>query len=171
MMWLRACLKEGVFMKTAVVFYSYDGNCAFVADEIQKRLDADLIHLETTDEKKRGGFAKYFWGGSQVFMHKKPPLKPYTFDAADYDRIIIGAPVWAASPAPPLATFLSQTKICGKKLALFLCHAGGKGNAMSKLKAMLPGNTIAAETDFVNPARGNAEAVTRQIDEWLKGIE
>ena len=158
-------------MKTAVVFYSYDGNCAFVAAEIQNRLNADIFQLQTKDEKRREGFAKYFWGGSQVVMHKKPALKPCSFDPAAYDLVIIGAPVWAASPAPPLQTFLSASKISGKKLALFLCHAGGKGNAMDKLKAMLAGNTIAAETDFINPGKGNAEAVTRQIEEWLKRIE
>jgi flavodoxin len=158
-------------MKTAVVFYSFDGNCAFIAEQIKNRLNADIIHLQTQDEKKRGGFAKYFWGGSQVLMHKKPALKPYAFDPAAYDLIIIGAPVWAASPAPPLQTFLSELTISGKKLALFLCHAGGKGNAMDKLKAMLPGNTIAAETDFINPGKGRGEAVTQQIEEWLKCIE
>lgn len=158
-------------MKTAVVFYSFDGNCAFVAAEIKNRLNADIFQLQTKDEKKRAGFAKYFWGGSQVFMHKKPALKPCGFDPAAYDLVIIGAPVWAASPAPPLQTFLSASKISGKKLALFLCHAGGKGNAMDKLKAMLAGNTIAAETDFINPGKGNTEAVTRQIEEWLKRIE
>ncbi|MDR2479777.1 MAG: flavodoxin [Treponema sp.] len=159
-------------MKTAVVFYSYDGNCAYVANEIKNRLNADILQLETKDEKRRDGFAKYFWGGSQVAMHKKPALKPYAFEAADYDLIVIGAPVWAASPAPPLQTFLSAAKISEKKLALFLCHAGGKGNAMKKLKAMLPGNTIVAETDFINPAgKGDAKAVIQQIEEWLKRIE
>ena len=158
-------------MKTAVVFYSFDGNCAFIAEQIKNRLDVDVIQLQTKDEKRRGGFAKYFWGGSQVFMHKKPALKPYSFDPAAYGLIIIGAPVWAASPAPPLATFALEAKISGKKLALFLCHAGGRGKAMDKFKTMLTGNTIAAEADFINPLTGNREVVSRQIEEWLKRIE
>ena len=157
-------------MKTAVVYYSYDGNCALVAEQIKALVNADLIRLQTQDEKKRGGFAKYFWGGSQVVMHKKPALKPYVFDTAAYDLVIIGAPVWAASPAPPLETFLSETNISGKKLALFLCHAGGKGKAMDKLKRLLAGNTIAAETDFVNPAGENTEELKRKIGEWLKPL-
>ncbi|MDR0583920.1 MAG: flavodoxin [Treponema sp.] len=156
-------------MKTAVVYYSCDGNCALVAEQIKALLNADLIRLQTKNEKKRSGFAKYFWGGSQVVMHKKPALKPYVFDAAAYDLIIIGAPVWAASPAPPLETFLSETKISGKKLALFLCHAGGKGKAMDKLKLLLAGNTVATETDFVNPA-GDIQELKRKIEEWLKPL-
>jgi flavodoxin len=157
-------------MKTAVVFYSYDGHCAFVAEQIKALLHADLVRLHTKDEKRRAGFAKYFWGGSQVFMHTKPALKPYVFDPAAYDLIIIGAPVWAASPAPPVRTFLSEAKLSGKKTALFLCHAGGKGNALDKFREMLSGNTITGATDFINPGAGNPEAATRQIGDWLKTI-
>jgi flavodoxin len=157
-------------MKTAVVFYSHDGNCAFVAEQIKAQLNADMVRLCTEDEKKRGGFAKYFWGGVQVFMHKKPALKPYQFDPAAYELIIIGTPVWAASPAPPVQTFLSETKISGKKVALFICHAGGKGEAMQKFKSLLADNTIAAEIDFINPAVKNREMAKQQLDLWLKSL-
>jgi flavodoxin len=158
-------------MKTAVVFYSYDGNCALVAEEIRALLDADLVRLETADEKRREGFSKYFWGGSQVVMRKKPTLKPYRFDAAAYELIIIGAPVWAAAPAPPVQTFLSEAKISGKKIALFVCHAGGKGNALEKFKALLAGNVIAGETDFLNPSGGNREELRRRIEQWVNAIK
>ena len=104
-----------------------------------------------------------------VFMKKKPPLKPYTFDPAAYDLIILGAPVWAGSPAPPLKTLLSETAMSGKKIALFVCHAGGKGNALGKFKAMLPGNEIVAEADFKEPLKNSDEA-ERQITDWVKSI-
>jgi flavodoxin len=157
-------------MKTAVVFYSLDGNCAFVAEQLKAKLNADLIQIQTKDDKKRGKVGKMLWGVGMVFGRKKPPLKPYTFDPAAYDLIIIGAPVWASSPAPPLKTFLSQTKINGKKVALFVCHAGGKGNALDKFKALLPGNEIAAKADFQIPAQGDSEKAKQQIEDWIKGI-
>jgi flavodoxin len=157
-------------MKTAVVYYSYDGNCAHIAEQLKARLDADLIPLKTADEKKRTGFAKYAWGGAQVFMKKKPALKPCRFDAASYDLIILGAPVWAASPAPPLGTFLSEANISGKRIALFCCHMGGMGKALEKMKSLAPGNTIVGEIDFINPSTGDAEEVTRRLTEWIDKI-
>ena len=158
-------------MKTAVVFYSLDGNCVYIAAQINDRLNADTVRLRLSDEKKHGKIGKFFWGGGMVFLRKKPPLKPYTFDPSGYDLIIIGMPVWAGSPAPPVRTFLSQTKITGKKIALFVCHAGGMGNALKKFKAMLPGNEIAAEADFINPVTGDSEKVKQQIEEWVKKLE
>jgi flavodoxin len=156
-------------MKAAVVFYSYDGNCAFVAEQIKDQLHADLLCLQMKDEKRRKGFAKILWGGGMVFKKKKPPLKPYTFDPAAYDLIVIGAPVWAGTPAPPIQTFLSETSMSGKKAALFVSHAGGKGKALAKFKALLPGNEIVAETDFRGPL-GDRKTVQQQIEDWVKGF-
>ncbi|MDR0876702.1 MAG: hypothetical protein LBN21_01510 [Treponema sp.] len=106
-------------------------------------------------------------GGKQVFTHKNPKLKPYTVSIDDYDLIILGGPVWAGSPAPALQSFLGETKIRGKKLGLFVCHGGGKGKALDTLKALLPGNTIAGETDFVNPAKQDRGTVAKQVGEWV----
>jgi flavodoxin len=156
-------------MKTAVVYYSLDGNCACVAEELKRALKADLIRLFTTDEKKRVGIAKFFWGGKMIFLRKNPPLKPYTFNPAAYDLIVIGVPVWAGNPAAPIKTFASQTGITGKKIALFVCHASGKGEALEKLKTLFTGNTIISEIDF-NKAVINLEEVKQQIADWVKGF-
>jgi flavodoxin len=156
-------------MKTAVVYYTLDGNCALVAQEIKTRMDADLIRLRTEDEKKRSRIGKFFWGGGMVFLNKKPPLKPYSFDASAYDLIIIGAPVWASSPAPPVKTFLSETGIKNKKVAVFVCHAGGKGDSLDKFKALLEGNEIAGAADFKEPYKGGEE-VKNQIADWVKSL-
>jgi flavodoxin len=154
-------------MKTLVIYYSYDGNSALVAEELKRAAGADILEIKLEDEKVRTGFAKYAWGGKQVFTHAHPKLKPYTVTIEDYDRIILGGPVWAGSPAPALRSFIAATKISGKKLGLFLCHGGGKGKAMDKLKALLPGNTIAAEIDFVNPAKLEKAAMAKRIEEWV----
>jgi flavodoxin len=158
-------------MKTAVVYYSYEGNCAAAAERIGAALGADILSLKTVDAKKHKGFIKFAWGGSQVFMRKKPPLKPYDFNPGAYDLIVIGCPVWAASPAPPLRTFLAQTPITGKNIALFCCHAGGMGKALEKLKGLLSGNTFSGEINFVNPAGQDKETLGRQIDEWVKTLK
>ncbi|MCL2127024.1 MAG: flavodoxin [Treponema sp.] len=159
-------------MKTAVVFYSLDGNCAFVAEELKNLLGADLFQIKTKDEKQRSFIGKMFWGAGMVLMKKKPPLKPYNFDPAAYDFIIIGAPVWAGAPAPPIETFLSGagllSGLAGKKIALFICHGEGPGKAMEKFKALLPGCTIAAEADFANPSKSSGEA-KKKIGEWVVG--
>jgi len=158
-------------MKTVVVYYSLDGNCAFAAKHIANILKADIVQVQLTDEKKRGGISKMFWGVMQVMSGKLPDIKPVSFNIEAYDLIILGTPVWASSPAPAIRTFLSQTKISGKKIALFMCHAGGLGNAMEKFKAALEGNTIVSEINFNNPVKFiNLEKSIEQIENWAKAL-
>ena len=154
-------------MKTAVVYYSYDGNSAFVAEQIKNKLNADLVRIEMVDEKKRSFFGMILWYG---FHGKKPAIKPHNFDPEAYDLIILGAPVWAGSVASPLKGFLSGTRISGKKIALFLCHAGGIGKAMNKFKKALEGNSIVCETDFINPVKQDPEEQKKLIEGFVKKI-
>ena len=156
-------------MKTAVIYYSYDGNCTFAAEQIAASLKADLVPVQTVDQKKRRGFIKMLWGVSQIMSGKLPPLKPVNFDVAAFDLIILGTPVWASSPAPAMKAFLSQTKLGGKKIALFMCHAGGMRDAMNKFKSMLKDNTIVSEIDFSGLLK-NQEKAKQQIEEWVKTL-
>jgi flavodoxin len=157
-------------MKTAVVYYSLNGNCAYIAEKIKSGLDADLLRLHTENEKPRPGFIKFLWGIGVMLGINKAPLKPYVFDPAAYDLIIIGAPVWGGSPARPIRAFLAETGITGKKIALFICHAGGDGKALEQFKALLPGNDIAAGTSFNNPVK-NIENAKQQAADWVKSLQ
>ena len=157
-------------MKTAVIYYSFEGNSALIAKTIKDAINADIFEIKTVEQKKRSGFAKYAWGGAQAVMNKKPALLPLSADINAYDLVILGTPVWADSPAPAMVSFLCSAKISGKKIALFCCHGGGKGKAFEKFKSLLPGNTIAGEIDFVNPARNESAAQKQKVTEWLKTI-
>jgi flavodoxin len=153
-------------MKTAIVYYSLDENCSLVAQELKSRLNADIFRLETVDSKKRSTFGKLLWGGSMVFLKKKPALKPYNFNPDNYDFIILGAPVWAGSVAPPMQTFLNDIKIEGKEIALYMCHGGGVGDAMNKFKALVNDNRLFGQIDFQYPLKGSREEVKRRIGNW-----
>jgi flavodoxin len=157
-------------VKTAIVYYSFEGNCAMVAGKLKELLNADALELKTADTKKRKGLAKYVWGGSQVFSHKKPELQPFTFDPAAYDLIILGAPVWAGSPAPAMVSFLDTAKISGKKIALFLCHGGGGKKVLGKFKALVPGNDVIAQIDFNNPSKVNQGEFIPTLNNWVKAL-
>ena len=157
-------------MKTAIIFYSFEGSSALVAETIKEVLAADVFEIKTVDTMKRTGLGLYAWGGRQVVMRTKPDLVPLNVDVNAYDLIILGTPVWAWSPSPPMYSFLSKTSISGKKIALFCCHGGGKGKVFDKFKAMLPGNTFVGEIDFMNPAKEGRDALKKKIEEWLRGM-
>ena len=86
-------------------------------------------------------------------MGEKPALEPYTFQADDYDCVILGTPVWAGTIAPPLRTFIAEnlSALQGKRLAVFVCCSGGPGKVMEKAKKALEVETVAAELILIDP--------------------
>ena len=138
-------------MKTAIVFYSQSGNVRWVAQQMAEILKADLIELECVKQYPDKGFKKFYWGGKSAVMQETPKLQPYVFNGEEYDRIILGSPVWASNIAPPLRTFIkdNQEALIEKKTAAFVCMAGSGGQkALNKLEKLV---TLCAQLVLIDP--------------------
>ena len=146
-------------MKTAVVYYSMSGNTAAAAKKIALGLHADLIEIKPEKAFPDKGFKKFLWGGKSAVMAETPKLIPYKFDPEQYDRIVIGFPVWASNVAPPVRTFAVENKeaIRNKKIAAFACQGGsGAEKAFKKLLACL-GQDAFTVTMILNDPRSRNE--------------
>lgn len=158
-------------MKTLVIYFSFDGNTKFIAKKITETLGADMIELRTSRNYPTEGFLKYFLGGKSVIFGEKPNLTNEPIDLSLYQTIIIGTPVWAGSFTPPIKSFISQSKIYGKRIALFASHGGGGAQkCFTKLKKALSGNTFISEIDFVE-AKKNPEENSSKAIRWAKDLE
>ncbi len=141
-------------MKTLIVYYSQSENTAFAARAIAERLGADALRLEPEKTYPASGFRKFFWCGKAAVMAERPALRPYPFDVAAFDRVILGFPVWAGTFAPPLRSFAlaHREALRGKRLAAFACQSGaGAENALAKLKALLGVDAFEAELILIDP--------------------
>jgi len=156
-------------MKKLIIYYSFEGNTKLIAENIAKTIDADILELKPTKEIKTKGFMKFFWGGKQAMMNKKPPLLPFDKNPDDYDIVFIGTPVWAWGPAPPMKTFFDTQKFSDKKIALFCCHGGGKGRTIEKMKhALGKENEFIGYIDFRDPLKRKTEENVKKAVEWAK---
>ena len=118
----------GKKMKTAVVYFSWSGNTRFAAETIAKKTRADLFEIKAEtpynsdfgkccDEAKPECYGKTF-----------RPIKPIEgLDLAKYDIVFVGTPNWWGTMAPPVRTWVTQSKdaLKGKTLCLFQTHGGG----------------------------------------------
>lgn len=148
-------------MKSLVVYYSMSGNCEMVAEKIKELAGADVLRIDPEKAFPDSGFKKFFWGGKSAVMGDTPALKPYEFDAALYDCVIIGFPVWASRMAPPLKTFVADNLevLKGKKVASFACQGGsGAERAFAQLCGMLGRDSLDATLVLNDPkTRANSE--------------
>lgn len=157
-------------MKTLIIFYSLEGNTKLIAQGIAGAINVDILELKPKIEINPKGFMKYFQGGKEAMMKIKPELLPLEKNPQDYDVLFIGSPVWAWTYASPLNTFFSQNVLLNKKIALFCCYKGGKGNIFSNMKKSLSNNQILGEIDFRDPLKNNTDIHIQKAVKWAEDV-
>ncbi len=157
-------------MKVKIVFYSLEGNTKLIAEEIAKNLNGDIVELKPKKHYVNSGFKKFLWGGKSALMKETPDLEVYD-NNLDYDLIIIGTPVWAGTFAPPIRTFLKDNNLEDKRVAVFVCHAGGGAKGcFEKFKKLASKCEIISTIDFVDPLkRGTLTNIDKAI-KWAKSL-
>ena len=123
-------------MAYLVVYYSRTGNNRTIAEAIAEALSADLD--EIVDKKDRQGRLNWLRAGRDSRAGNLTEIE-YEKNPQDYDTIIIGAPIWAWSPIPPLRTYLQEVDLKGKRVAFFICSKTKAYEDMfSRLASMTP---------------------------------
>lgn len=159
-------------MKTAVIYYSLEGNTKYAAEKIAAELKADLIQLLPVKEYPTGKISKYFWGGKSVTFGEAPALEPYRFDEAQYDLVILGTPIWAGTFTPPLRTFIQRNQLTGKNIALFAsCSGGGTEKCFDQLKQATDNTTLISTLRLVDPLKQRDAEVQRNIVDFCRRLE
>ena len=122
-------------MKTIIVYFTFGGSTKKEAERLAEEIKAPLCRVK--EARKRSFFGSFIPGGYQAMSRHAVKIQPLDAKLEDFDRIIIGCPVWAGYPAP---AFNSIVKLLppGKEVDLFLCSAGGETpKSMEKTKVLI----------------------------------
>lgn len=157
-------------MKTLIVYFSLEGDTAYIAGELARRLGADTLRLRPHEAYRTGGFKKYFWGGKSAIMGESPELEPYDVDPASYDLVVLGTPVWASRCAPPLRTFLARHSLAGRHVAAFACASGTSPMHAFDQLAELAGTPLAYTELFRDPGEGKDPAVEEKLERFVREV-
>ncbi len=153
-----------------IIYYSFEGNTEIIAKSIAEMTQGELLNIKPIKELKSKGFSKYFWGGSQIYMKKKPELVSFDKDISNYETIFIGTPIWAGTFAPPVKTLLDYEKLKGKQVYFFYTHAGGPGKVEKIARESIePNNTLLSSKGFVNVEKHIEENIL-EVKKWLSSL-
>ena len=148
-----------------------EGNTEYAADKIAELTGAELLRIAPKKAYPVKGPLKFVWGGKSAVMAETPELEKYDFNGTDYDRVIIGFPVWASNIAPPIRTFVKDNDMSGKHIAAFACEAGNGGEkALGKLKEALGIKALDAEMVLIDPKEKPTEENERKITEFCEKL-
>ena len=163
--------------KVAVVYFSWspDGNTRFAATTIAKKAGAALyeIKAETPYNSNYGKCCDE--AKPECYGKTLRPIKPIEgLDLAKYDLVFVGSPNWWGTMAPPVRTWVSQSKeaLKGKKVCLFQTHGGGGMQRVGKEFAETVGDaaTVLSPKAFGGSSiKSNVKALEDFADERIAG--
>ena len=157
-------------MKTLIVYYSLEGNTEYVADKISAGTGADVLKLIAVKPYCDKGAKKFIWGGKSAVFGETPELEPYDVNLNEYDRIIIGFPIWASTFAPPIRTFVNDNKevLKQKEICVFACQAGnGAEKAYAKLAKLMETEPFKITGIFIDPKEHPSAEKDSSIDAFI----
>lgn len=161
-----SCGPQKEAQKVLVLYYSQTSNTKTVAQELAKRLNADIEEIVLTkpyDSDFQATIARCMQEREQGIT---PAIEPIAADIASYDVIFIGYPIWFGTFAPPMAAFLNQVDLSGKKVVPFCTFGSGGLEASVKDLAEKQPNAEILAGYGVRAAR--MDAMPAEIDEFLK---
>lgn len=154
--------------KTLIVYYSYSGTTERVAEHLQKLTNADIYELEL--ENPYTGDSNEV--SDRVFEErgdgKMPELSGELPDLSEYDRILIGTPVWNADMSNPVASYLEQTDFGGKTVAPFWTYITDQGSTAKNFVKRCQ-NADMADGLAIRSANGlSDDKLDEELNDWLQ---
>ena len=152
--------------KILVVYYSQTSNTKAVATEIATRLNADLAEIVPVELYDGDFQATIERGKKELDEGAYPEIQPLAFDAASYDVVFLGYPIWFGTYAPPVFTWLDQVDLSGKKVVPFCTF--GSGGLESSIEDLTKAEPEAEILPGYGVRAARLEAMPKEIDQFLK---
>ena len=152
--------------KYLVLYYSQTSNTKAVAEQIANLLNADIEEIVATQPYDGDFQATIERCIQERELGVKPEIQPLTADISQYDVIFIGYPVWFGTYAPPVAAWLNQADLSGKKVVPFCTFGSGGLESSAKDLAAKQPNAEVLPGYGVRAAR--LEAMPKEVEEFLK---
>ena len=157
--------------RAVVVYFSWspDGNTRFAAQTIAKKLGAEMFEIKA--EKPYGSDYR------TCVREAKPECQAKTLraiqpiaglDLAKYDAVFVGTPNWWGTMAPPVRTWVTQSKAAlkGKAVCIFQTHGGGGMQRVGKdFAELLP------EAKVLEPAAFSGSSVKSSVKALEKFVD
>lgn len=157
-------------MKTLILFYSYGGNTKKIAQMMQQEIGGDLVEIETVKPYVGSYNDIVNQGQEEVESGFMPEIKPLTVNLSEYDRIILGSPVWWYTFAPAMKTFLTTTDLSGKQIYPYATNGGWIGHTFKDFAKSCSGASL---HDGINIRfdKNTLRTSISDIKKWLQKIK
>ena len=107
-------------MKKVFLYYSLSGNGDIVS-KIFKDNDYNIIKVTTKEELPKPFFLRMLVGGFKASIGYKDKINDISLE--EYDKVIIGSPIWNSRISSPINSVLDKYDLSNKKIS-FVFYSG-----------------------------------------------
>ncbi len=151
-------------MKSLISYFSASGVTKRVAEELSQLVGGDLFEIEPVEKYTD---ADLDWrdqnSRSTIEMNDRdfrPAVAKKVENMGDYDKVVIGFPVWWYTAPTIINTFIEENDLSGKDVYIFVTSGGsGVDGSLKDLRAKYP------EIKFVDGKR--IQQVTDDLATWI----
>lgn len=156
-------------MKPLIIYYSYRGNTKSIVDMIQRKIDADVLRIETVVPYSSNYNQVVNQGQEEVNRGYCPKIKPVDVNLDQYDTIILGTPVWWYTFAPAMHTFLKSQNWKGKTVYPFATNGGWIGHTFEDFQSACQGADVKKGMN-IRFDETTLRTSRKDIDKWIDTI-
>ena len=157
--------------KKLVVYFSYTGHTKMIVDKIKDKLDCDILKIETVEPYSTDYDTVVNDEQNSERSNFLPEIKDININLNNYDKIILGTPVWWYRPVPAIRSFLTKYDLTGKTVLPFATNAGWLGKTFIEIKNMCPNSNVKNNMNIVFESYKDILVTSEdEINNWIKTI-
>lgn len=165
--------------KTLIVYYSYTNNVHTIVNNLQSKIEADVVRVEPAEKGLDYAANNYAIGSALIAAIRNnpndansyPAIDPVNVDLSQYSTIIVGTPLWWSNMAAPMQTFLFQhgAEMAGKNVGLIVSSgSSGISGVEADAKRLIPDGKFLTPSLWIRSSQTNNSSSL--INNWLNTI-
>ena len=121
-------------MKKLFIYYSLTNNGDVVADFLKEK-GYEIRKVIPKNKYPKNRFLQIMIGGYKASFNKKDKLLDFDTDINNYEKVVIGSPIWNDRLSAPINTVINLLNT--KNISFILYSASGKADhAVEKIKSL-----------------------------------
>ena len=159
-------------MKTIVIYYGYGDHTRMIAERIQEKLGCDILEIKPKIPYSSDYQTVVDETEDNLQTRKTPEIEDIKIHLEDYDKVILGTPVWWYTITPPIRTFLTKYDLSEKIVIPYATNAGWLGRAFEEIKELCKGKVMNEMSIQFGLDHSENKLVTnsQEIEEWINSI-
>jgi len=165
--------------KTLVVYYSFTNNTATIVSELQKQISCDVLRVEPVETGVDYAANGYAAGralmdainANKTAASSYPAIKTTVSNLAEYESVVVAAPLWYSHMAAFMQTFLFTygSQMAGKNVGLIVSSASsGISGVSDDARRLVPDAKWLSKDLYITS--GNTSRSATMLENWLNEV-